>query len=372
VPFPPYPAVPNPATWANGPILTSSLRNDVTNAVNFLANRPLFLGQNTLGSVVTPSANLAVSLNSELVDTWNGHLTTAAAYFCQAPGWYLAEVSMPYNYTGGQALFYGGFSGLSGGVSFTSVGELQQMGSGHNPQPQACDLILQTVTGPPGGSGDGIEPIAAQFTGGNVNLQSTTAVSPYMSVRWVAAASGTASLPVPANPAWPVPTAYITAAFLNANIRDTIRFLAYPPVYRAHYTAGSATLPTQSFPAGTVVPLTTIDVDNYSGGTTGTSASYTAPVAGVYFCYGQTNLAAPSNQLNVCAGLSVNGGTTQWGTSAFSLTNANGNGMCVRKRLRLNAGDTVQFISSQGSPGAIAYNTVANNQTRFLAVWESA
>ena len=46
------------------------------------------------------------------------------------------------------------------------------------------------------------------------------------------------------------------------------------------------------FPAGTVINLTTVAVDNYGGITTGASGGYTAPVTGNYFCYGQLNLGA--------------------------------------------------------------------------------
>jgi hypothetical protein len=375
VPFPPYPTVPNPSTWASGPILTRSLRRDVTNAVLFLANRPLYAGQISTGNSINSGVEQPLGMNVELVDTWQGHQASVAfgiSYYCQAPGWYLAEGTVPWAYsTATQALFYNSFSGLSGGTAFDVRGQLQLVGSGHNPSPQICDLIKQSVTGPIGGGGDLITLNGVQITGSPLSLAATATELPYVTIRWAAATSGTVSLPVPSNPAWPVPPLYVTSAgYLNPAIRDTIRFLTYPPIYRAHYTAGSASLPNQTFPAGTVVPLTTIDVDNYSGGTTGTSASYTAPVAGVYFLHGQVNLAASGNQLNLCAGLQVNGGTIAWGTSAFALSNASGNGAVVTRRLRLSAGDVVQFCASQGSPGAIAYNTTAANQTRFIAVWE--
>ena len=374
MPFPPYPQVPAPITWANGPILTSQLRNDVTNAVLFLSNRPLYAGQITTGNSINSGVEQPLGMNVELVDSWSGHQASTGygiSYYCQAAGWYLCQGTVPWAYsTATQEVFYNSFSGLTGGAAFGVHGEIQLVGSGHNPSPQICDLIQQTVTGPIGGGGDKITLNGIQNTGSPLALAATATELPYVTIRWVCATSGTASLPVPANASWPVPAAYITSAFLNANIRDTIRFLTYPPIYRAHYTAGSSTLPAQTFPAGTVVPLTTIDVDNYSGGATGTPAGYTAPVGGVYFCHGQFNLASSANQINVCAGLQVNGGTIAWGGSVFALANASGTGTVISRRLRLNAGDTVQFCASQGTPGALAYNATAANQTRFLAVWE--
>jgi hypothetical protein len=375
VPLPPYPSVPAPRTWSAGPILASALRADVYNAVLFLANRPLYFGQTNFGTSIANASDLTFGLNIDLIDTWDGHAsTTSSAYNCQAPGWYLCDATVPFAYTTAtQAVFAAGFSGLTGGVAFGPLrGQLQLMGSGRNPSPQVCDLIEQTVAGPPGGSGDFIELIGFQATGSPVSLSATATKLPYMKLRWVAATSGTVSLPVPASPAWPVPPSYITSSFLNTNIRDTVRFLTYPPIYRAHYVAGSATLPNQAFPAGTVIALTNIDVDNYGGGTTGATAGYTAPVAGTYFCYGQFNLASNTNTTAYCAGLAVNGGTTQWGDSVYKLTDTTGGGAAVRKRLRLSAGDKVQLIGCQGSGGAIGYNSTAINQTRMIVVWDGS
>ena len=155
-------------------------------------------------------------------------------------------------------------------------------------------------------------------------------------------------------------------------MRDTIRFLTYPPIYRAHYAAGSTTLASTAFPAGTLIQLNTIDVDNYSGGTTGATSRYTAPVGGVYFVYGQVNLASDSNSTGYCAGLAVNGGTIAWGDSVYKLSDSTGGGMIARKRLRLNAGDYVQLFACQGTGSAITYNPTAENETRMIVVWESA
>jgi hypothetical protein len=117
------------------------------------------------------------------------------------------------------------------------------MGSGHHPSPQVCDLVQMTVPGIPGGAGDWVELTALQTTGGSLAYGATATVFPYVSVRWVAALSGTAGLAVPSNDAWVSPASFVTSAFLNKNIRDTIRFLCYPPIYRAHYTATSVRQP---------------------------------------------------------------------------------------------------------------------------------
>jgi hypothetical protein len=358
LPFPPFPSVPGPSTWEDGPVLVSELRGDVTNAAEFLSQRPFFLGQTNAGSGWASGSDFGLGLPVEIVDTWNMHNTgsDSSQLWCQAPGWYLCKSMVPFNYTGGtQYLFAAGFIACTGGVTGGAVrGGLQLCGSGH------------------GGTGDYIQPTALQDTGGSINLQNAATQQPTVSARWVAAASGTASLPVPANPAWPVPPSYVTSAFLNAGIRDTIRFLCYPPVFRAHYAPGSTTLPSTTFPSGARIQLNTIDVDNYGGGATGTSTGYTAPVAGVYFCWSQFNLAFNANATGYCAGFSVNGGTVQWGDAVYKLADTTGGGASACKRLRLNAGDTVAPYGCQGTGGSISYNGSAANQTRMVVVWESA
>lgn len=240
-----------------------------------------------------------------------------------------------------------------------------------------CDLIQMSVTGPIGGSGDTITPTSFQLSGGSLAYTSSPAsLFPFMTARWVAALLAfTATLPVPSNPSWPVPPSFITPAFLNTNIRDTILFLVNPPCCKAYYTAGSTTIPNQAFPAGTAVPLNTVAFDNYAAFTTGSGGGYTAPVAGVYFLYGQVNYApyGSGGAVAYSAGLSVNGGTIQWGDSVYRTTaEGNGGGAIVRKRLRLSAGDFVQLCAQQSTTGSLALNATAANQTRFIALWESA
>jgi len=367
----PISPMPSPRTWASGPVLAPSLRADVSDAVAFLSYKPLFAAQDTNGGAVSGTGTLGVA--TELYDNWNGHNGSAIdQYYCQLPGYYLARSVIPFLYSSAtQALFCGGFSAVNNGAAVANTwGGRNLAGSTRNAVAITCDLIPQTITGAIGGSGDYIQ--FNLFAGASTTLQTASTQLPAVCLRWVSALTGTQPLPVPANPAWVSPPSYVTSAFLNANIRDTIRFLLYPPVGKAIYTAGSSTLPSQAFPAGTVVPLTTAVVDNYGAFTTGASAAYTAPVAGNYFCYGQFALAANANSTGYCAGLSVAGGTTQWGDSVFKVSDTVGGGATVMKRLRLTAGQTVQLVACQGSGGAIAYDTAAVDQTRLIVVWEGS
>jgi hypothetical protein len=218
-----------------------------------------------------------------------------------------------------------------------------------------------------GPSGTVTAVVARQNRGGTVNLNNGAPEIPVVSMRWVCALSGTVPLPVPPLAAVPTP---ITSPWLNANLRDAVNFLVYPPAVRAHYTAGSSTLAATTLAAPAIVPLTTVDLDTYSGYATGASAHYTAPVSGRYVIGGQVFLASSSTATWYACGVRVNGTTAYWGGITRFAGTSQAGGAAVAKRLRLAAGDTVQLIAAQASGGAIAYNTTAGNQTRMIALWE--
>jgi hypothetical protein len=377
MPLPPYPAVPAPGTWAaSSPILTSQLRNDAANAITFLANRPGFLGWCTTGPSITAGSITALDLDTEGFDTWSGHSplgTQPNWYCCQAPGWYLGEAFCAWAYTSStQLTFQTSVSvGVSGGTAAQNWGEITPSASTRNPAPIAVDLVQLNNTGQPDASpvtGDYIT-MQVRVSGSNESVASSSGLYPRLAVRWVAATSGTAGLSVPPNPSWPVPPAYVTSSFLNANIRDTIRFLTYPPLFRG-YASGSATLGSNAagaFPAGSVIALANTTVDNYSGW--GGSGNYwQAPVAGCYYLYGQVQFSPQGATGAASAGLKVNAGTIIWGRSARSGNASSGVCAAVMKRLRLNAGDDVQLVAQQSFGSTLTIGS----DTRLIAVWETA
>jgi hypothetical protein len=379
--MPPLPSVPAPSTWSSEQIATvPQLRADVSDAVAFLSQRPLVVLQNNQG-VTWASFESYMGMNVDVADTWGGHYVNSATlwqyYYAQAPGWYLCKGAVPFDYTSTtQNLFAAGFEYTTSGIQTGPVrGPLTLMGSGYGAIPQVCDLIEQVNTGPIGGSGDWIEFTALNNTGSGVVLESQASQLPYWSARWVCATSGTQPLPVPSNPAFPVPPAVLGHAFMNTNVRDAIRFLTYPPVCKLYYTAGSSGLPTQAFPAGTVVPLNTVTVDNYSAATTGAGCGYTAPVAGTYFCYNQVSFQGTSTATSsYAAGLQVNSGTITWGDATFqnAASTSTGAGAQIGRRLRLSPGDFVQPVGMQSSGATLDLNAAAANQSRFIVVWESS
>lgn len=357
--------LPAPRTWSPQDLVTvPRLRADLTDAVALLLQRPYFVGQSTTGEAVTSGGDVTLTMDATLTDTWGGFSNPAGnVYTAPLAGWYLCDARLPYFYTSSTpAQLLAGFSSsnTSGGATF--YGAPTVSGSTTFTIARALDLIQM-----PAGTITAV--LARQNSGGTVNLNNGAPEIPTVSTRWICALSGTAPLPVPPLTAVPTP---ITSAWLNVNLRDAVNFLIYPPACRAHYTAGASTLAATTLAAPAIVPLTTVDLDNYAGYTTGASAHYTAPVSGRYLIAGQVFLASSSTSTWYACGVRVNGTTAYWGgINRFAGTSQAG-GAAVAKRLRLSAGDTVQLIAAQASGGAIAYNTTAANQTRMIAVWEGA
>ena len=373
----PQASLPSPRTWA-APDLVSvpRLRADAVDAIAFLLARPTFAGAVTTGRTWASGSDLPMMLDTEVIDNWSGHTPGQAVngsqnpsqYFCQVPGWYLCRSAPAFNYTSAtQALFAGGLEGLTGGVAWgPQRGPLTLCGSTHPPIPTAIDLIEMTVTGPPGGSGDYVQFDAFQGSGSTINLVNTSTFFPTASARWVCAISGTQPLPVPPLTAVPSP---ITSAWLNANIRDTIRYLIYPPIVRAFYSNTGSTLASGTFPAGISAPLNSETVDNYNAFNT-TTHTWTCPLAGRYLVAGQVNLNSSTGTTGYCCGVSVNGGTVQWGDSTYKVSDTTGGGAGFCRRMRFSQGDTLQLMACQGSGSAIQWNNSGTNPTRLITVWE--
>lgn len=379
MPFPPYPTVPAPITWTDGgPLLTGDLQADVANAVTFLANKPSFFGYCTAGpSINGDFGNYAVGLDTEEFDTWGQHWPNGpypAYYFTPVPGWYLAEGYVPFAYNSTtEATFTAGLqSGTTANVS-TVTGEMHPVGNNRNPGVIVADVLALNAPGAVDTAGVGVLGLAcSQNSGSQVNLDGAgSTLLPRLSVRWACALNGTAPLPVPANPSWPVPPSYIDQSWLNPNIRDAINFLCFPPLLRYTYRAGTYSMPSGSFPNGTLVPLDTLTVDNYSGWSA-SQGVYTAPVSGIYYCYGQVVFAASSNSGTYSTGFSVNGGQAQWGKAVQTAPTGQGVSVAAVKRIRVTAGQTIALMGAQSTGSHLQVVGSGQPVTKLICLWESA
>jgi hypothetical protein len=384
------PSLPNTTSWTPGEyVYAPLLRNQVSNAVAFLTQPPMFIGlQTTTGQSLTSGTGAAVTIDTELYDNWGGHLTTTDAYgyFGMVKGWYLAEASVPLNYSGTTGRESAGIGGAANGVTITAYGQRL-----NNTTNGACATVAKlmnmvNVGVPQSGGNDYVQALAIQDSGTAQTLQNTvgppTTVCPFLKVKWVCALTGTASLIVPTNDTWVSPTSYVTSAFLNKNIQNTINFLIYPPVTEYTYQAGTATLASQATlptTTGTTVHLDTKTVDTYSAYST-TTNTWTAPVAGVYYAYGQVAVLAGAGGQAMSAGLTVTSsnyfsGTTNtiWGGTQ-NISASTSAAAVVRRKLRLNAGDTVALAGFQHDTGSAAATIEGNNawSTRLIMIWQTA
>ena len=366
----PRPVLPSPATWSAGVIPAPLLRANVSDAVALLSSPPMFIGSQTTTAQSIPSSTItSVQLDTELYDNWTGHqiANLPSRYYANLAGWYLVQGSVPLNYSGGG-------NTLSATIGGQRVGNNASAVTGAT----VAGLLKMTNVGT-FGDGDYIHLGVYQGTGSNRSLQNGASKSPYLSVRWVCASSGTQPLPVPASPSWPVPPDYITSAFLNANVRDAIRFLIFPPIMEYHYATFTTSLASAtSAPAvGISLSLGLRIVDNYSAYSGNT---WTAPVAGTYFCYGQCGINANSTGVSLGAGLTVtsanyNAGSpfTIWGGTQAVVPSTT-NSANVSRRLRLNAADTINLAGFQRDSAGSSASLDASDEwvSRLVTVWECA
>jgi hypothetical protein len=373
--------VPSPATWANAAVSARALRNDVSDAVNFLANRPQFAGLNDVGpSIGGGGGNVAVPMTIDVNDPWQGHDplgTNPDAWYLppNGAGWYLVNGFAGWNYQSApQVTFAAALKVVQVGGTVTENGESLPSGSSQYPGPKVCDLVLLTRTGLPNATTgvDTVSLLVSQNSGGPLNLAvnppAPVTLQPWLTLRWVCSQTGTAPLAVPANAAALVPPSFIDEGWLNTNVRDTIRFLVYPPVFRGRLSAAaSLNIPNQVFPASTALPLDTITVDNYGGWNNVTG--WAAPVAGQYCVYAQAGSVTPSSAGSIACGIGVNGtSTVYWGKVWRGAATSSAVTVAAAKRVRLNAGDLVSIRFGQNTGSALTLS----GPTRLIAVWEGS
>lgn len=377
--------IPVPPTFTSGPVYAPQLRASVSDAVALLSRPPVLISQQTTSAQSIPwNTWTAMEMDTDTHDNYGGHLVTSPAspyYYGMLPGWYLCQASAPMDPTvTGFTVLSAGIGGVQAGGSNTQYGGAcipAQNGNVNGWQSAACKLMKMVNTGTYGGAGnDYIYGAVYQAAPTNTAqaLNNSANGPPYLTCRWVCALSGTQPLAVPANPAWPVPPSYVTSAFANTNIRNAIEFLIYPPIMEYASNAGASLASASTLPAtGTAVTLGTQIADNYSAYS---GSTWTAPVAGRYFCYGCVVVSSGAHAVACAAGLTVtsanyNSGTTFtiWGGAGTANVSA-ASGQVVRKVLRLNAGDTIQLAASQyDSTGASVSYSTGISQPRMLTVW---
>lgn len=150
----------------------------------------------------------------------------------------------------------------------------------------------------------------------------------------------------------------VSAAFMNAQLRDAVNFLACPPMFRAYQTSA------QSIPSGDATQLTgwTVTQDNFSGWNS--SENYwVAPVSGVYLIYGLAALTGSTSGFEYGVAVSISDGTLQYGQYSYCDAPSPHVGSAVpvaapfRRHMRLTAGETVALYGQQNCGAAMDTTT---------------
>lgn len=349
--------------------------------------RPLFHGIATVAQSIPTGVWTPVTGLAEIIDNWPGHsdTTNTGRWFAPitntdggagAGDWYLCSGLVPWNTTSTADAH---ICGLRVNGSTIYEGVKLPSGPGHVVTTPIVDLVQLS-----GRNSDYVELGAWQNETGAVNTLVTAKV-PSLQVGWVC--QNTAGAPTPALPAnphtWTASDIYTGSATgagkvpLNTELRDTIRFLNNPPMFRVHCSGTSQTIPTG---AGTWTPIsfTGESVDAYGMWSSG--ATVTCQRAGLYYVAGLAAVSEPATKngyraCRILQGLAGGGSTPYYGMSAVPMSGSKTTGttLLVDAMIRMAVGDTLQLQMDQTqttAPTALpVIGASATNSARMVGVW---
>lgn len=382
-----YPSGVSQRTWspsASEVITASLLRQNVT-APLWLVTSPtmvILAQQQSAGTFGSGSYGTVGPIDTEIVDTGGGHsdVTSPGRYYVTISGWWLLRGTIPFAgaATNSQFSFGAGFLASHSGTSTAYHGGRHGGAASATAvvMPAACEL-LPLNSASPVTSGDWFQLQGFQDTGGTINLGVNVGVGVFtwFGGRWCGVQGGTAGLSVP-SPASFADNTQITGAFMNSNVRDTVNFLAFPPMARLANSGGTQTVATGTDTAVTMqtATVTTVNSDNYSGWSSGTNPTrYTVQRAGRYWVYGQVAFAHATGGI-WSAGLRVNGTGTVWRSTRVTPPSTSTQGMIlpIEMYLRLNAGDYVELIAAQSSGGTVSLATGGSDYSKLMLLWRGS
>jgi len=386
---------PNPRTWVDksatvpgDPLRSLYLEGDAGGAVAWQRQRPLFHGIAALAQSIPVSTWTAITGLSELIDNYAGHsdTTNTGRYLVPytnsdngtgAGDWYLVSGIVPWSTNSSTDAHIAGIR-VNGSTIYEGV--KLPSGTGHGLTTQIVDLIKLS------GQSDYVELAAWHNETAAVN----TVVSgkmPSLQVRWACMSeNGFFNAFTPAVPAAPhtwtatdILTASATGANmvpLNTELRDTIRYLNNPPIFRVHASGTSQTVP---FGAGTWTPITWTgeSVDNYGMWSSG--ASVTCQRAGLYYVAGlaavtETLTKAGYRACRIHHTIAAGGSADYYGTSSQPMTSTKTTGttLLADAWIRMAAGDSLQlqFDHTNGSVLSVL-GTSATAAARMIGVWSA-
>jgi hypothetical protein len=301
-----------------------------------------------------------VTLDNEVSDSWWMHQTDADTSIITIPattdGVWLVQGSIPYLPSGGGSAY--GADIWVGGSVYTKGERWEGAGAGAHITPGVADLVKLSA-------GNTVQLGAFQSSPAAVSTYVSdtapwnSAGYPQITVRWVAATSGTAGLSPPSPGTWSAGT--VSSSQFNSDIRDSVKFLSYAPHCRVPQATGTS-IPNATLT--TVTGFTAPTLDNYHAFSSNT---WTAPVSGLYLLGAQVNFASgTAYSANTALNLTISGSTAQYyGSKARGPAPAS----MVLRTFRLSAGDTAQVVAFQNSGSA--KTTQTGSGTRFFSLWLS-
>ena len=231
-----FPLPPSPITWEPGTSITApELRADPANLAWLLTKRPLLAAsQLTAAQAITENTRVAVTLDTEYVDNWNGHIIGQATYAAQFAGWYLAEGTIIINGTAQAGNVIAGIEATQNSTTSALYGGRNVPNGTNITGPTCADLVqLNPFTS------DTVNLFAYQSIAGTEDLAEPGA---YFTAQWVA-----------------LPTTITEGdGWINGTVVDS-------PQPAALWPPGSGTLLTASIAAG----ATSITVGETAGMVTG-------------------------------------------------------------------------------------------------------
>jgi len=172
--------VPSFRTWVVGELVTASFMNtNIRDAGNFFTADPCAEMRQAVAQSIPNSANTAILLDTEDLDSDNGHstVTNTSRYTAQTAGWWrvMGGVSLTGNATGTRNLFIAKNSGAVAGTG-TNNGVPGAASWAGATKSKLVSLIV----------GDFVEVFFFQNSGGALNtLVSGVEIQAAMSVQWV-------------------------------------------------------------------------------------------------------------------------------------------------------------------------------------------
>lgn len=173
--------VPSFRTWVTGELVTASFMNtNIRDAGNFLTAIPVFQGRQTVAQSIPNSAGTGVTLDTEDIDSDNGHSTVSNTqlYTVATAGWwrYLGGGSLAANATGSRFTWIG----KNGAGALPASATTALASAALVPEMTVKNGIVSCIVG------DTLQVVLFQSSGGALNtVIAGVEAQPSMTLHWL-------------------------------------------------------------------------------------------------------------------------------------------------------------------------------------------